>query len=66
MKSFSGEPIGKYYETGRSGKLTDANGSYVRTDNITLQKGTYVLSASYFSDSSLGVRPFACVVGDSE
>jgi hypothetical protein len=62
MKDFYGNSIQKYYETVRSGTLTAVFGAgQVRTNDLTLPKGTYVLTVSCYSDTSVGKQ---LAVGD--
>lgn len=55
MKNFFGEMINTYFETAKTGKLTATYGSgQVRTDNMTVPPGLYVLTSTIQGDTSAG------------
>lgn len=55
MKDFFGDRISDIYETQKTGKLTATYGSgQIRTDNMQVPKGLYVLMATIKSDQGAG------------
>lgn len=55
MKDFYGNSIQKYYETAKSGKLTGMYGEgQVKTGDISLDSGTYVVTVRIENDTSVG------------